>query len=144
MIRLDEKSVVRTTVDLSGVSGYVNGEEDELIRSGLEEKGLLGEDYLYSVFDHSKVDRLLRTGSTRRKGVEVIYAFREEEMVWSRDSGEVNPVRDIVREYFEPGIAVYDRDGLTSAYRADSDFGYEFVNPDRKLEALKGIVELII
>ncbi|MBI2452324.1 hypothetical protein HYV50_04590 [Candidatus Pacearchaeota archaeon] len=138
IINIARRKVRRGFVDLSGVSGYVEGEHDEKIRVVLRRNGLLSRRNLYTVFDFGKVGDVLETGFTRRAGEEMIYALRSEQLIW--DNGDKNSLKVHAKQYGQPGIAVYD--GREMIKDEESQYGYYFKNPNRKKETLFGVIEL--
>jgi len=130
-------------IDLSGVSGYVDGEYDELIQRSLSDSDLFRESDLYSVFNYAKLERLLESGTTRNPGDNIIYALSRDQLKW--DNGEPNCLSVcVLQEEDSPGIAVLDGKFLKSAYGAGSEFGYEFLYRKDRAGALRGVVELIL
>ena len=137
-------NMAREAIDLTSASEYADGEHEQLIREGLAGAGMFGDGFLYSVFHRENIGRVLSTGMTRDASADnVVYAFRADQLIW--DNGLPNCLKTRCKEVNdEPAIAVYDRSHLKPADVADSEYGYAFRHPQRRTEALRGIVELII
>lgn len=139
--------VKRFDIDLTNVSGYVDGEHDNVIRRELSRNRVLSDKFLYTVLDGDRADELEKNGTYGRPGGEShrqknsIFAFKESELVWDTDS--VHCIKTHIGQYLNPALAVWER-----AHFTDSNFSsgeeYLFKNPERKPEALRAIAQLVL
>ena len=139
--------VKRFDIDLSEVSGYVDGEHDEVIRRELSRYRVLSDKFLYTVLDGDRADELERTGTYGKPGGEVqrqkdsIFAFRESELVW--DALSVHCIKTHIGQYLNPALAVWKRNHFTVSFFSSGE-EYIFKNPERKPEALTAIAQLVL
>ncbi len=129
-------------IDLSEISGYIDGEEDKIIQGQLKKQRLYNKNCLYSVFNGRRENQILRTGNYRKGNLNSIFAFIKNDFVWETDIGINNDIKNLSNQYIEsPAIAIYNK---TKFYQGSGDYKYEyfFKNPNKKLEALLGIAFL--
>ncbi len=137
--------IIRLEIDLSDTCGCVDNEEDEIIQTGLKSAGVFSEDFLYSVFNGARVAQVERTGQYRHPGSEhpnSIFAFAFDELVWEGKPGDSCDIETYARNYSPAGLIVYRADHLARvADQGDKRllFEYEFVHPDRKVDAVEAI-----
>lgn len=130
-------------IDLSKVSGYIDGEEDRKIRGQLKKHGLLNQNCLYSVFNGRREKQILETGNYRQGNPDSIFAFTKNELVWKAEIGIHNDIKTHLEQYLEsPAIAIYDKKQFTQDYNRGTNLEYFFNNPNKKLETLLGIAFL--
>jgi len=140
--------IARGTIDLSNISGYCDGEEDEVVRKELRKQRLYGDDFLYTIFDYGKVRRLLETGATTSECLNegIIYAFNFRQFVWDGADGppaNTNIPSRLAKDYLPSGLAVFDREFLENGGdKVQSDYGYVFKNPHERLDALRGVFKI--
>ena len=153
--------VRKLEIDLSNVSGYIEGEYDKVIIGALKSHKLYSPDFLYTVLDGDKLDILEREGTYRSKGDEfvedtnahlrgdginyndqdIIYAFNLANFKWE-DGSNPDCIKTFQAKYINPALAVWDRSQFEEDYFASTNEGYRFKNPDRKQDALVAIVNL--
>lgn len=135
--------IKRFAIDLSKCTGYVNGEHDEIIAKVLTKNKFFSQDYLYSVVDGNKSDRLAKNGTYRDN---IIYAFSRDQLLWENPISNQGLER-YVRQYSNPALAIWNRsqfDDHNSIEKAESSFAYQFKNPDKKQNSLIALVKLRI
>ena len=137
------KKILRASINLKGVSPYIEGELDARILQGLADARLLSKDFLYSFFDLRNLKRVQNSGTTRDSRDNVIYAFKRDQLVWESDRPNCS-IKDRVKEDLNPAIAVFDRQYLKPAILAESSFGYSFKDSSKRTEALVGIAKLLM
>ena len=133
------KKLIRITMKVPEGLDYVG---DEFLRNfalKLDKNGLGGQGHLYSFFDAKSIEKLKRTGSYRRVSDNAIYAFNNEQLrVW--DDGEANAVRVCFNQCESPALAVFDENQFEVPIDGASDYEYRFREPERRTDALEGIV----
>lgn len=135
--------MIKTKIDLRKVCSYAEGEFDKKINSRLLKAGLLSDDYVYTVFNFGRAEHVAQNGLTIPPREKVFYAFSKNELFW--DNGEPNCLSVCVKQVIlNPGIAVYDSNHLKRAIIANSKFGYEFKDKTKAIEALKGLVKILM
>jgi len=132
-------------IDLREISGYIDGEEEKTIHSGLRKQGMLRKSLLYSVFNWNRARQLRQTGNYRKDNPDSIFALTKEELVWeSENPRNRNDLKQLTNSYGYPAIAVYDKTHFTRDPNVCAVFEYSFKNPTRKTEALVGIARILI
>jgi len=135
--------VKKGKIDLKGLSGYVDGEEDGIIRKELERRGLYSGECLYSFFNRNKKNQVRETGSYRKEDPDEIFALKVDELVWE-EIGNPNSVRTMVELYDgKASLAVYD---MNCFYNPENGppFEYTFIDSRNKVNALLGILDIEI
>lgn len=102
----------------------------------LKKAGLYKKSYLYRVFDGKRLDEFLRQG-TYRLNSNSIFAFDINEFAYRGNNGSLIEFLD---NYYVPAIAIYDETKLEELNVSK----YKFKDPDKKFDAVVGIVERII
>ena len=129
------KKIKTLTINLSNADGYAYTHE-EIIKKNLKKKGLLSDNYLYTIIDGDKLDILNKYG-TYRKG-NAIYAFRIDEL--RQNSQDENDLYNFLAEYKNPAMVVYKKDN----FQDDLHYRYFFKEPDKKKESLEAIIKFKI
>ncbi|MEK6936286.1 MAG: hypothetical protein AABW67_05855 [Nanoarchaeota archaeon] len=129
-------------IDLSNCSGYIEGEENQIIIGQLKKNGFYNKNYLYSVFNGDRIKQIQKTGNYREENPDSIFAFNKSELIWEAEIGIHNDIKSLCRDYQEPAIAVYDSKKFKRNYAKGTNWEYFFKNTDKKLEALLGIALL--
>jgi hypothetical protein len=128
------------TIDLSDIGWAGDKDHDSRIMAVLRRHGLLSKDFLYSVFNGDDSGEVRIDGTYRRPGTKTIFAFTNSELSWGGHSGEsLDGINGLSKIYIHPAIVVYDGRKFE---KTTLDYEYEFLNPDKKLEALVGIAHL--
>lgn len=129
-------------IDLSKVSGYIEGEEDKKIRGQLIKHGLYNQNCLYSVFNGKREKQVLETGNYIEGNPDSIFAFTKDKLGWETEEPFHNHIKNLTRDYTLPAIAIYDKNQFVQDHSRGTNWEYFFKNPDKKLEALLGIAFL--
>ena len=138
------KEIKRFKIDLRKASDYVDEEFERIICESLRINDLFSNDFLYSFFDYSNYRRVLRSGSTRDTSDNIIYAFNKTQLYMHGERPNCTARSRFWREDLHPALAIYDRQQLKPAYITESNYGYEFLSPENKREALIGMAELLL
>ena len=138
-----KSKIKRFKIDLTKAKEYVDGNHERIICYHLRINKLFSDEFLYSFFDFSNVDRVLSTASTRDTSNNVIYAFNKTQLHTPGKRPNCS-VRDRLKEDIYAAIAIYDGRQLKPASIPDSDYGYEFLDPKNRKKALVGIAELLL
>lgn len=139
----------KAVVDLSKVSGYIEGEEDEKIAKVLKSEKLYSPRFLYSIFNIHRTKQVMMTGNYRNPGNSEdpddpesrnsIFAFRLSEFIWeSPMSGDLTCIKTHAKQYYDPAIAVYDKNHFVKV----DDYEYRFKDQKNRAKSLVGIVSL--
>lgn len=138
-----ERKIIRAKIDLRRVCSYSESEFDNKISGDLLKTGLFSDDYVYTIFNHGRAKQVAKSGLTIHPSEDIFYAFKKNQLVW--DNGNSNCLKVCVNQVsLNPGIAVYNLNGLKKAYLANSEFGYEFKDKSKALESLVGIARIIL
>lgn len=129
-------------IDLSSCSGYVDEEEDKIIRGQLKKQALFNAKCIYSVFNGNRKKQILETGNYRNGNPNSIFAFTKNELGWETEEPFHNHIKSLTRDYNLPAIAIYDKNQFNEDYAKGGNYEYFFKNPNKKLEALLGIAFL--
>lgn len=121
----------RLEIDLSRVSGYVDGEEDKVITRNLRKAGLFSNKFLYSVFNGRRTNQVKKTGSYRAPEHENVFAFELKDLKWDSGAlGDPNCIKTHSRQYDRPAIGVYHASMLEKM--RELDFEYKFLCEDKR------------
>jgi hypothetical protein len=116
-------------VELKTIDGD-NRSLEQILGAKLKSHGLLRKDHLFTGIKKSALDDLKETGNYRPYNS--IFAYTKEELLNSDHSQSIwNHVDD-----FNPVIVVWNKD----AFSYNSVQEYNFKDPEKKLEAIAGIV----
>ena len=124
------------TTDFSKCNQYIDGSYDEVLQKSLKQKDFYGEDFLYSIFNERHIEQIKSTGNYRQNNPNSIFALTIPELVWENDNTVLNDVQGLTNSYLFPAIAIYDKE----QFKEECQWEYRFKNPDKKLEALLGVM----
>ena len=124
------------TIDLTNADGYVVTEDDE-IKKFLKKKGLDNGEFLFTAIDGDRHDEFQKYGTYRKNNR--IYAFTFDEFVMSSDNQSFD-LDTAIGMYTNPIVAIYK----SNHFNKDViDYKYEFIQEDKKSDALHGLLKLI-
>lgn len=134
----------RLEIDLSETSGYVDGEEDEIIQRALKSAGLFSDEFLYTMFNGDRIKQVETTGQYRGscEDPNSIFAFTMDELRWVEEIGNPCDLKTYARDYENPAMIVYRRREFLSMNLSETKgllFEYEFLHPERKVDAIEAI-----
>ncbi len=140
----EKSKICRLEIDLSETSGYINGEEDEIIQRALKSAGLFSEEFLYTMFNGDRITQVEQTGQYRGpcEDPNSIFAFGVDELRWVEEPGKPCDLKTYSREYTNPAMIVYRRREFSSMNLSETRgllFEYEFIHPERKVDAVEAI-----
>lgn len=135
----------RISIDLSRIKVYGVEEVGRELKRSLKRQGLLSEKYLYSVFDSDRLDEFLKNGTYRPKK-NIIDAFKSKEIDPDEYECDKSLARSVDSEYENPAMAIYDGSKLIDLSKrcVIYIYKYKFKEPEKKLEAVVGVVERIL
>jgi len=134
----------RFTLDLRGLA--LPEDIEGAIKSGLDQRRLLGKGFLYTILDAERADRLEEKGTYREKAEDGfpddIFGYTQDQLVWGAEEGVRNTMKIIAREYEVPGLAVYNKKKFDQVPDGLSEFQYRFKNPGEKKKALIALLRM--
>ena len=125
-------------IDMSHICGYVDGEEDKVIRKALRKQELLNKRCLYSIFNGERTEQVKKTGNYRMPKLDSIFAFQKHELFWETDMTP-NSIKTHLQDYDPPGIVVYDRQKFYQDFKKGTHWEYFFKDLQNKPKAVLGI-----
>ena len=130
----------RVQIDLSLVRQLNRRYFDEL-RRGLEPHSLWGLEFLYTVIDGTRLDEFVQRG-TYRKG-NTIFAYHTDDLEGSAEEDVKEGIEDHLRIYQKPALAIWYEGQFIGGDMGEL-YGYKFLEPKRKLEAIAAVALLTL
>ncbi|HLC31863.1 MAG TPA: hypothetical protein VJK51_04290 [Candidatus Nanoarchaeia archaeon] len=128
--------IKRFTIPLAHIHPYEDGGYERKIKETLDEKDLLGNDFLYTIVDGKRTAELKKNG-TYREG-KTIYALTQDQLIWTSVDYNSNPLEKMAQDYDHPAIAIWHK----TKFKLKAKYEFVFKDPDKKPEALIAIAQL--
>jgi hypothetical protein len=141
------RQVRKFPIDLSQTTGYIEGEEDEIVQGELTRQGLFSPQFLYTVLDGDRLVELQTTGTYGKPGGKThrnehgIFAFNHKNLIWDAGASP-DCIKTYQTGYPNPAMAIWKRDHFVDYHYFASGEEYVFKDPKNKPKALEAIALL--